>query len=611
MTKTKKILCAVLAGVLVATAIFFAVFNAVTDSFDYSKNPGKYVTLDRGDYIGLSYTLDDSEIEKPDAASVLTEIASKLLSYRTKETGDSTKYIEYTDAEIGKFDQIAVNYVGHYDLKDEGGSVIGTVYFTDGKMMDLTSLQTFQVGVGAEKAALFADAMIGHKPIDTKYTNAKVKTGETDILVPEGSIAYITYSWTRYMYEYEYEKDGDGKDVLKKDTSGNYILKTDENGAPILSTKVDTVTSSTDKKLVTEKLRLDLAKVPDYFAPGFAEKIVGSKVGAANSFKLDFTVDGLKYEYRYSVTTKWVVDEFNPISVEYTYPEDSTEKDIYGNELKGKTVTFDVAISYFHDAPTLLSEMDLKSTDNSNTPKKESIVTHDDYLDLDNTDFWTEKGLLTETDWKAKAENAGKTHEDYNAYLAEQYEAYVKSTQDKTYERKRMYLAGDSIWSDILASVKVEFPNRALKVTFNELKDLYEYTYNEGSHKSATDTTVTVYYRDEYATFNQYMNAMYTEAVKDGDAKAGIDWKTYLYCEAGEMVKTRLIIYYLYHTLGDDVKYTDDEFISQYYNNYIYFYYSFGTALPTSAVREGLMFDKVMEYLYGQTTVTWATETSD
>ena len=47
----KRILCLVLAVVLVGSAIGFFVYDKVGNTFNYAKNPSKYVTISNADVI--------------------------------------------------------------------------------------------------------------------------------------------------------------------------------------------------------------------------------------------------------------------------------------------------------------------------------------------------------------------------------------------------------------------------------------------------------------------------------------------------------------------------------------------------------------------------------
>lgn len=52
----KRILCLVLAVVLVGSAIGFFVYDKVGNTFNYAKNPSKYVTISNADAIKTLYT---------------------------------------------------------------------------------------------------------------------------------------------------------------------------------------------------------------------------------------------------------------------------------------------------------------------------------------------------------------------------------------------------------------------------------------------------------------------------------------------------------------------------------------------------------------------------
>ena len=94
MTKTKKILTIAVAAILVAAAIFFAIFPSIYGKVDYAKYAKSSVSLLQSNYLGIAVTADDTALKAPTDDDVLAAIAKALYSYR-EETEDSTSSFVY------------------------------------------------------------------------------------------------------------------------------------------------------------------------------------------------------------------------------------------------------------------------------------------------------------------------------------------------------------------------------------------------------------------------------------------------------------------------------------------------------------------------------------
>ena len=598
MTKTKKILTIAIAVILIGTR------------FDYSKY-AKNVKIKPADYLGLVLTVDLSNpstegmYDAPTDEDVLASIAKALYEFREKKDDSSTTaYKEYKDVAIGRFDALYGNYLGWYyeDPDDEDSKKI---YCTSGEAMAKSTLQTFLAGAGSYgkgEGKWFADQMIGKIPQDYKYSVVTKAEGATDIIVPENAVVYIDYSWIKY----EVTGEGDSKVRTEAGKSGD------------------------DKNLVDEDLRVDLADPQSFLGisgADFAAKLVGAKVGGANQVTFTTapvteTVEGAEgadpttktYEYDYTVTVNFAIAEWNPFTTTYTYPEDSEEKDIYGNSLAGKTVTFEAVIEYYHNVP------DLTDTFENKDKKQESVVTHDDYLNLDaDTSYYHnhEAGeveededhreldkLLSETEWNALAA-ADKEHETYDAYvkayneyLAKEYEAYTLHNLTETYQNNRKYAAADLIWSKITEKAEVTYPERAVKLAYEERLDYYEYEYNEGTSKSNGKDVAN---RKLYKNVGKYIEAKYKDDIKEMGVTG---WKAFVEAEAKESVAHTLIVYHLYDKL--DLQYDDETYANIEYMAMMYQLYGYGS-FTQAQVEEAAMFDCILEYLYENAHITWKT----
>ena len=68
-------------------------------------------------------------------------------------------------------------------------------------------------------------------------------------------------------------------------------------------------------------------------------------------------------------------------------------------------------------------------------------------------------------------------------------------------------------------------------------------------------------------------------------------------------------MYALYARLGDEVKIDDAAFDAARNQMYLYYYLGYtNTLLPDSALRESLMFDNVMQYIYDHANVQWESD---
>ena len=232
------------------------------------------------------------------------------------------------------------------------------------------------------------------------------------------------------------------------------------------------------------------------------------------------------------------------------------------------------------------------------------------------TSYFTEN-VKDETAWLALEENAGKTHDDYIAYVGEQYKAYVEKGLTDTYDNNRMTVAAKPMWEKLLGQVsEVNAPKRALKLAKNDLLSQFKYVFNNATFENAAGKTVS--YRTQYGSFKKFMNACYKseDVIEALDLannaaynKAIEDGKSYGECvdaAANEIVRNKLLIYALYNKLGDAVKVDEAAFESERSLMYMYYYYGLSnTVLPDSALRESMMFDNVMKYIYDNADVQW------
>ena len=585
MTKTKKIICIALAVLMIAGAVFFAVYNKVGKTYRYDKikDYSKYITI--GEVEGLSFFADDCGIKKPTAEDVTAKIAANLRS----AMAETDKNVTDPAAVIGAFDEVYVNFYGTYV---DGESV--THFFVAGSRMDKENPIVLYVESGSA-SEYFANSLLGKNPNPDAYTLKATGAEGDETVIGANDVVYINYTWARYRYQ----EDGVTKDEETKETN----------------TQVDT-----EHKLITNELRLDLANVPAYFPVGFKDEIVGKTAGSLGTLtfnNVEVEVDGnpVNFCYEYTVTVNRVVDTFDAYDIPYHFADDATDKDLEGNELKGKDVTFHVVIAYFDDVPDLDKTYPVDPEDENS--EQESVLFAK--LNFDETTYYAEN-VKVEEDWLALEENAGKTSDDYKTYLKEQYVAMIEKQLKDSYDNKRMNVAAKPMWEKIKEQVsEVNLPKRAVKLTKNDLLSQFKYIFNNATFENEAGKTIS--YRTQYGSFKKFMAACYKEEdvtkalglnTNAGYKKAIEEQKSWSECvdaAANEIVTNKLLMYALYDRLGDKVKVDDAAFDSARNTMYLYYYLGYtDTLLPDSALRESLIFDNVMQYIYDHADVQWESD---
>ncbi len=585
MTKTKKILCIALTIVLIAGAVFFAIYNKVGKTYNYGKikDYSKYITI--GDVLGLSFEADDSEV----AAVTDEDVNAKVAGYLRNVMTDDDKNVTDPTAVIGTYDEVYVNFYGTYVDANSVAHV-----FVAGSRMDKDNPIALYVESGTA-SEYFANSLKGKSPNPDAYTLKATGAEGDDSVIDDDDIVYINYTWVRYRYQ--------------------------EDGETIDESTIQTNTAvETDKNRVTTELRLDMANVPDYFPAGFKAALEGKTVGTLDTLTFDnIAVDlggteGVKnFQYQYTVTVNRVIGNFDAIEIPYTFADDATDKDLEGNALAGQDVVFRVVIAYFNDVPDLDTTYPADASDENS----EQVSVLFSKLKFDQTDYY-KNNVEAEEDWLNETENAGKTHADYETYLKKQYVAMVEKELTDVYDENRMNAAAKPMWEALRAQVtEVNPPKRALKLAKNDLESMFKYVFNESTFENAAGKTIS--YRTQYGSFKKFMAACYKDedVIKavglDTNAaykKAIEDGKSYSACvdeAAREIVTVKLMMYALSDRIGSAVRVSNSEFEEQRNLMYLYYYYGLSqTLLPDSALRESIMFDNVMKYIYDHANVQWA-----
>ena len=96
-------------------------------------------------------------------------------------------------------------------------------------------------------------------------------------------------------------------------------------------------------------------------------------------------------------------------------------------------------------------------------------------------------------------------------------------------------------------------------------------------------------------------NAAYTAAI---DAKKS--WSECIDEAVKEIVTNKLLIYALSDRFGSAVRVRGSVFETERNNMYLYYYLGYyDSILPDTALRESIMFDNVMKYIYDRANVQW------
>ena len=97
-TMKKRILCLVLALVLVGSAVGFFVYDKVGNTFNYAKKSGKYLTVDGKDYVNALYTGGKTKPAAVDETALRAAVAKALEAEGIPCLGLETDYTD-NDAE--------------------------------------------------------------------------------------------------------------------------------------------------------------------------------------------------------------------------------------------------------------------------------------------------------------------------------------------------------------------------------------------------------------------------------------------------------------------------------------------------------------------------------
>ena len=146
----KRILCLVLAVVLVGSAIGFFVYDKVGNTFNYAKNPSKYVTISNADVIKTLYTGGKTQPDAVTETDLQAAVAKALASLQK----DGTVGI------IRLYDTL------YYATVEVDGKV---KVITKTETLEPTKSTSVQLGADSDLARLFVEFLLGKDGSTTSY----------------------------------------------------------------------------------------------------------------------------------------------------------------------------------------------------------------------------------------------------------------------------------------------------------------------------------------------------------------------------------------------------------------------------------------------------------
>lgn len=481
----KKILCLVLALVLVGSAVGFFVYDKVGNTFDYAKKDlTKYINIEGIDFVNALYTSEKMTPDAVEEKDLQAAVAKALASLQKDGTVGVVKM----------YDTLYIKYYAETEVDGE------TTVITKADTLDPFKTTSIQLGADSDLARLFVEHLLGKDVSGTSYrayTEDAVLFGDK-----------ITFSYT---------KNGESKDDwknLKAEVKGSDFLESVAPGLTALYREKVTsgdakiaealeLTLGEDKYIVTvhyalrnkvvggavlegDHLRFQYyeitedgetdvegkgltyttaltsdkkAAIDEKFGTGFYDKLLTLTIGE-KSEKFTTTITSgegesattetkaYKVEIEYvegredvsglasdevEIADTWYHEDGNVFSFQKTYADDSEAKadNDESIELKGKTVTYYVAVTGVktlqYDYANIVSSSGLKYTVDADEDEKLSdlFTAYDAY----------KKALDAYEDAKALTGDKAKTEEE----LAE-LETAAAEALDTLYEKETAYI---------------------------------------------------------------------------------------------------------------------------------------------------------------------------
>lgn len=707
-TKTKKLLAIAVSLVLVASAIFFAIYGAIGQTFRYSKrNLEKFVSELKYEGIDISA----ATLKEVDEKAVTEQIA-KLLASKANTTVS-------TSAVADGVDLVLICYYA----TDAEGNVI-----TDPALMDPAKAVKVQLGSSERLAEILGEVLTNIKPKDYSYnvysegfpygevgfvsylptggTEVKFKQvafteAAVDALLGTGAYAALsvegigtklssktfgdkTYDYVQLNWVARSEFNGGSTEGESNIAAGDtvYAKVTTTNSSKETVTYY-VCTDGTNTKIFTginKNATLDSAVIDAILASGYKGKGAVSyhtwkDLTAFEDGKTYYTYNdtdkryvevdrttvtapaaGTTYytsigEHKYEIqsivrpgmTAEQTTSAMAGVQTTYTYAADATDKDVAGNELKGKTVTFHAFPIGVYEVELTAKNIVTLTTTLTSEEGTALIAAYNKYTAFDkaetelqtllgttNTEKFnayvaamrTFKDSTEATPDRTALDAARKAITDLDATKAADYTAKMDAIEKAYDEMVAEIKKYDADANTAAITSHVEYfdkeANEILpKDTETALKEANVATYKADVakilwEKILADTTVELprravrlAYREQLNTHKQtYYEKKYTEYSsfsKYMAATVGADYKATVKAEAEAVVRELVLVYYLADVLGVEI---NDTLVNEYYQNsnmYIYYYYYYGS-FPEQ-FETAYVFDKVVEGLLSKYTL--------
>lgn len=270
----------------------------------------------------------------------------------------------------------------------------------------------------------------------------------------------------------------------------------------------------TDKKTASY-LRIDLSDetLDTTYGAGFREQVLSATIGENGKKSFAVTLDGKTHNYTDLIVNFVTECEVNPLVVECYFPYDYST-----TNLRNETAYFEVYINGVveYDCPEFTDEYVLKKVN-----EKNSVITEAELMELE------------------------------GATPTEKYRTYAKNYLDEAYEENYKAMLEDAMWDHYLAKATVKkYPGIKVDAIYKEYEDDVYYQFEQ------TGGSVQDSYTGEYNTYEDidefavaYLGLTYSQDK---------DWKKVLYTMSENLVKERLVLYYLIQV--EDIKITSEMF---------------------------------------------------
>ncbi len=476
-----------------------------------------YVKSDMSKYIDLPKEVYmDYELELSIAKPHAIDIDVALLNLISSEEFRKVKGDggAYTNIVIDAGDKLVIRYRG-YTLENGEEKVISTA------MSNITSSDgtSLQIGDGSDSLPIgFELGLMGKNPSDyAKFE--KILSGKA--ADHEHGDKWIVYFSAERIPTASIGTDNEKKDTVK-----------------------------------LSNMRIDLADVEDvnkHFGTGFVETIKSYNVGQEYQAEFEIGEKNTKHTYKnfkieFATTCEKAETSANgkaPLTVEGYFAYDFGIEGTATAGLRNQTVYYDVWVESVTPYDTVINNI---AVNNLSELTDEVIL----FLVNKSTSDITEQALR-------ELEGDG---------LVAKYRTYVKNYLDNAYDDALKIMIENKMWDRLLKETTVKkYPKIKVDEIYQEYEEdvYYQYDYNGGSLQDSEGN-----YKS-YDTVDKFACAYLS-------LEEGSDWKATLYTMSENLVKERLILYYIMQendmlpsedTLNNKVEQIKQEYLDEYLRQYL------------------------------------------